>query len=59
VLTGFVTVKATTMGLALIPMTLFAWRAGLPVDPYHSIAWIALAGFGAIISFLFFRHCHR
>jgi hypothetical protein len=59
VIAGFVTVKATTMGLALISMTLFAWIAGLPINPYLSAAWIVLAGSGAIISFLFFRHCRR
>jgi hypothetical protein len=59
VIAGFVTVKATTMGLALISMTLFAWIAGLPIDPYLSAAWIVLAGSGAIISFLFFRRCRR
>ena len=57
VLAGFVLVKAATMGLALLAMTLFAWRAGLAVDIGLSTAWIALAVSGLAMSWRFFRHC--
>lgn len=57
VLAGFVLVKAATMGLALLAMTLFAWRAGLAVDLGLSAAWIALAAAGLAMSWWFFRHC--
>jgi hypothetical protein len=57
VLAAFVLVKATTMGLALLWMTVFALRAGLQVDPVLSIAWVSLAAVGLGMSIWFFRHC--
>jgi hypothetical protein len=57
VLAGFVLVKAATMGLALLSMTVFAWRAGLAVEPMLSAAWIALAAAGGAMSAWFFAHC--
>jgi hypothetical protein len=61
VLTGFVLVKAATMGLALLSMTAFAWRAEQPVELILSAAWVALAVAAVAMSCWFFRHCrvHR
>lgn len=57
VLAGFVLVKATTMGLALLSMTVFAIRAGLPVDATMSLAWVTLAVAGCGMSWWYFGHC--
>lgn len=56
-LAGFVLVKATTMGLALLAMTAFALHARLAVEAALSAAWLALAGAGLAMSWWFFRHC--
>lgn len=58
VLAGFVLVKATTMGLALLAMTAFAVRAGLQVESVMAAAWLTLAVAGLAMSCWFFRHCH-
>jgi hypothetical protein len=57
VLAGFVLVKAATMGLALLAMTAFALRAGLPVEAVLSAAWVTLAVVGLAMSWWFFAHC--
>lgn len=57
VLGGSVLVTATTMGLALMAMTVFALRAGLQVKTALSAAWITLAVTGVVISFWFSRAC--
>jgi hypothetical protein len=57
VLTGFVLVKAATMGLALLSMTGFALQAGLDVDAFMSLAWVALAAAGCFMSGWYFSHC--
>jgi hypothetical protein len=57
VLAGFVLVKAATMGLALLSMTLFAWRAGLEVELTLSAAWVALAAAGGAMCVWYFAHC--
>ncbi len=59
VLAGFVLVKAATMGLALLAMTVFALRAGQQVDVMLSIVWLTLAGAGLAMSWWFYHHCNR
>ncbi len=54
---GFVLVKATTMGLALVAMTIFASLRGVATDATLGIAWVALAIGGFAMSVAFFRHC--
>jgi hypothetical protein len=58
VLAGFMLVKATTMGLALLSMTAFSLLAGIALEPTLALAWVALAGFGLVASLGFFRHAH-
>ncbi len=57
VLAGAILVKALTMGLALLSMTGFAWRAGQPIAPELALVWLVIAGgsLGMIVWFL--RHC--
>ncbi len=57
ILAGFILVKASTIGLALLGMTWFLSRAGEPTDSGLAILWavIALAGLG--MSYWFFKHC--
>jgi hypothetical protein len=57
VLAGFVLVKAASMGLALLSMTLFALRAKLKVEVELTAAWVTLAIAGLGISHWYFRHC--
>jgi hypothetical protein len=57
VLAGVVLVKAATMGLALLSMTVFALRAGQSVEAGLSVAWAVLALAGLGMSWWFFRHC--
>lgn len=59
VLAGFVLVKAATMGLALLSMTVFALRAGLQVELVLSVMWVTLAVAGVAMSWWFFHHCDR
>jgi hypothetical protein len=57
VLAAFVLVKAMTMGLALLSMTVFSWRAGIEVEPMLAAAWALLASAGGAMAFWFFAHC--
>ena len=57
VLAGFVLIKAATMGLALLSMTLFALRAGQAVEIGLTAAWVTLAVAGLAMSAWFFAHC--
>lgn len=57
VLAGFVLVKAAAMGLALLCMTLFAWRAGVAVESTMTLAWTLLAIAGVSMSVWYFSHC--
>lgn len=59
VLAGFVLVKAAAMGLALLSMTAFAMRAGLPVEATISVVWVTLAIAGLSMSYWYFSHCGR
>jgi hypothetical protein len=52
-----VLVKAATMGVALLSMTLFAWRAGIEVELALSVAWLTLAAAGGAMTVWFFAHC--
>ncbi|MFN7135217.1 MAG: hypothetical protein ACK4N5_24290, partial [Myxococcales bacterium] len=47
VLGSLVLVKATTMGLALLSMTVFSARSGEPLEAGLLVPWLALAGSGA------------
>ncbi len=51
--TGFVLIKATTMGLALLSMTWFSLRAGLQVEVELAAAWVLLAGAGLAMTVWF------
>lgn len=57
VLAGFVLVKATTMGFALLSMTAFSWLAGSSIEVSLAVMWLALALLGLSMSFWFFGHC--
>jgi hypothetical protein len=57
VLAGFVLVKAATMGLSLLSMTVFSLRAGVQIETVLSLAWVTLAISGLTMSWWFFRHC--
>jgi hypothetical protein len=57
VLAGFVLIKAATMGLALVSMTVFAERADQNPELAMSVAWIALALTGVAMSAWYFAHC--
>jgi hypothetical protein len=57
VLAGFVLVKSAAMGLALLSMTGFAMQAGLDVDAFMSLAWVAPAAAGFFMSGWYFSHC--
>jgi hypothetical protein len=57
-LASIVLVKSATMGIALVSMTWFAWRAGLPLHVEMTAAWILLAAAGTAMSIWLFRHCH-
>jgi hypothetical protein len=59
VLAGGLLIKAATMGLALLSMTWFSLRAGLNVEVGLAVLWALIAIGGTIMSFWFFRHCHR
>jgi hypothetical protein len=54
VLAGCILVKMATMGLALLAMTFFSARAGIPVEPGLAAAWIAIAAAGLAMSAWFF-----
>ncbi len=57
VLAGFILVKATTIGLALLGMTWFVSRAGEPTDFALAILWAVVAVAGLSMSYWFFKHC--
>jgi hypothetical protein len=57
VLAGFILVKASTMGLALVSMTVFSALANLRYERTLALAWIVLAGAGLVMSSWYFRHC--
>lgn len=59
VLASFILVKAATMGLALLSMTAFAWRAGVAADTTLTVAWVLLAGSATTLSFWYFTHCEK
>lgn len=54
---GVVLFKAATMGLALLGMTWFAWRAGQLDDFTLAAIWVVLAVSGAGMAAWFLRHC--
>jgi hypothetical protein len=60
VLAGYMLIKATTMGLALLAMNWFNLRAGQPTDPIELLSFytvLAVSGLG--LSVWFFRHCRE
>jgi hypothetical protein len=57
VLAGYILIKATTMGLALVSMTWFMGRAGFSVDTKLSGFWIILTLGSAGMSTWFLHHC--
>lgn len=58
VLAGYLLIKATTMGLALLAMNGFSYRAGHAVDPPELLAFYALlAAGGLVMSCSFLRRC--
>lgn len=58
VLAGYLLIKATTMGLALLAMNLLAARSGTPVDAAGLLAFYAvLAAGGASMTLWFVAHC--
>lgn len=59
VLAGLVLAKATTMGLALLSMTLFTVAGGQPAEPGLFIPWIVLFTGGGIMTAWYLRHCGR
>lgn len=54
VLAAVMLVKAATYGLALLAMTVFAYRAGSHVDWYLVPLWVAVAAGGNILSLRYF-----
>lgn len=57
ILSGILLIKAATMGLALLAMTWFGARAGLPADGLTMI-WFAIAAGGLGLSIWLFRSVH-
>jgi hypothetical protein len=58
VLAGYLLIKSTTMGLALLAMNLLAARSGTPVDAAGLLAFYSvLAAGGASMTLWFFAHC--
>ncbi|MGC9529990.1 MAG: hypothetical protein ACP5G2_05150 [Candidatus Bipolaricaulaceae bacterium] len=57
ILAGYVLVKAAAMGLALLAMTGFSLRAGLPVEGGLTAVWGLIAAAGTGLSGWFLRHC--
>jgi hypothetical protein len=56
VLAGAVLLKAVTMSFALVGMTVFAWRAGQPVEAGMAGAWAVLVVGSTTITAWFLRH---
>lgn len=57
ILSGCVLVKAAAMGLALLAMTWFTLRAGLPGEVELTAAWALIAASGLGLSVWFLGHC--
>jgi hypothetical protein len=58
VLAGFLLVKSTAMGLALLAMNWYVQRAGQSADPNELLGFYALLALGGLgMSIWFFRHC--
>jgi hypothetical protein len=58
ILAGFLLVKSTTMGLALLAMNWCMQRAGQPADPNELLGFYALLALGGLgMSVWFVRHC--
>jgi hypothetical protein len=57
ILSGYVLLKAATMGLALLAMTWFILRAGLPAESELAAVWALIAAAGLGLSIWFLRHC--
>ncbi len=57
VLAGAILIKAATMGLALLSMTGFAWRAGQPIAPELAVVWVVIAGGSLGMIAWFLHHC--
>jgi hypothetical protein len=57
ILSGYVLLKAATMGLALLAMTWFTLRAGLPAEVELAAVWALIAAGGLGLSVWFLRHC--
>jgi len=58
ILAGFLLIKASTMGLALLSMNWFSMRAGLPTDGLL-VLWSVIAFGGLGLSVWFLRHCRE
>lgn len=56
ILSGFLLIKAATMGLALLAMTWFGTTVGLPADGL-TVVWFLIAIGGLGLSAWFLRHC--
>ena len=56
-LTGCMLIKAATMGLSLLGMTLFSVLAGTPLDVFFTAIWVFVAVGGLGLSFWFLPHC--
>lgn len=56
-LAGCILIKAAAMGPALLAMSWFSVRAGLPGDGWLNVVWAVIAGGGLGMSAWFFRHC--
>lgn len=56
ILAGFLLIKASAMGLALLSMNWFSLRAGLPTDDLN-VLWSVIAFGGVGLSVWFLRHC--
>jgi hypothetical protein len=59
ILSGYVLLKAATMGLALLAMTWFSLRAGLPTEVELAAVWALIAAAGLGLSVWFLRHCQE
>ena len=59
VLAGFVLGKATTMGLALLSMTWFAFLAGIEVELMLSVVWVVLFLSSTTMWIWLLYHCGR
>jgi hypothetical protein len=58
-LAGMMTMKAATMGLALVAMTFFAYRADIAVDWWLGSFWLLLTLSGSAMTVWFISSCRR